>query len=81
MLFVFDEPGHYAFWMKDMRFPIDIIWAGPDGRVVHIEENLSPETYPNSFSSALPAQYVLEVPAGFAQAHAVQLGSTLVIGA
>jgi uncharacterized membrane protein (UPF0127 family) len=26
MLFVFDRPGKYIFWMKDMNFPIDIIW-------------------------------------------------------
>lgn len=26
MLFVFEKPGRYAFWMKDMRFPLDIIW-------------------------------------------------------
>ena len=26
MLFVFEEPGFYSFWMKDMLFPIDIIW-------------------------------------------------------
>ena len=41
MLFVFDDPAEHSFWMKDMKFPIDIIWLDSDGKVVHIEKNLS----------------------------------------
>jgi len=33
MLFVFEKPDKYSFWMKDMNFPIDIIWMGEDMRV------------------------------------------------
>src|SRR3989344_7332267 len=36
MLFVFDTPGKYGFWMKDMLFPIDIIWLAPDSRVGYV---------------------------------------------
>src|ERR1700679_2272851 len=36
MLFVFAQDGKYAFWMKDMRFSIDIIWFAADGEVVYI---------------------------------------------
>ena len=66
MLFIFDKPGYHGFWMKDMLFSIDIIWISADKKIVHIETNLSPDTYPKSFSPFEPAQYVLEVNAGTA---------------
>lgn len=40
MVFVFDAPGQYGFWMKDMRFPLDILWVR-NGKVVHKESNVS----------------------------------------
>src|SRR3989344_1451545 len=46
MLFVFDAPGKYGFWMKDMLIDIDIIWLSRDGSIVHIEHSVSPATYP-----------------------------------
>jgi len=76
MLFVFDADGIYPFWMKDMLFSIDILWLDAQGRVVHIEKNVSPETYPASFTPGSPARYVLEVPAGFADQHDIQIGAT-----
>ena len=42
MLFIFEESAKHSFWMKDMKFPIDIIWLDSDGEVVHIEQNLQP---------------------------------------
>ena len=65
MLFIFDTEGAHAIWMKDMRFPLDIVWIDENGKVVHIAEDVSPDTYPQSFSSPTPARYVLEVPAGY----------------
>ena len=67
MLFIFENEGIHSFWMKNMHFPIDIIWINANKRVVHIEHEITPETYPQSFASSVPAQYVLEVPAGYAQ--------------
>ncbi|MEY4602242.1 MAG: hypothetical protein RL292_183 [Candidatus Parcubacteria bacterium] len=64
MLFVFDTPGMYYFWMKDMNFPIDIVWLDQNKKVVHIEHALSPSTYPDSFGPETPTQYVIEIPAG-----------------
>src|ERR671921_2143509 len=45
MLFIFDTPKEYSFWMKDMKFPIDIIWISSDNKIVHIEKNLQPCTF------------------------------------
>jgi len=35
MLFVFDKIGKYGFWMKDMNFPLDILWLDEEGRVIY----------------------------------------------
>jgi uncharacterized protein len=75
MLFVFDTDGMYSFWMKDMLFPIDILWLDAEGDVVHIEKNLSPDTYPQSFTPGSPSRYVLELRAGFADQYDIRIGS------
>jgi uncharacterized membrane protein (UPF0127 family) len=64
MIFVFDTPGDYAFWMKDMLFSIDMLWLDQDGEVVSFEESVSPQTYPRSFSPKGYSLYVVELPAG-----------------
>lgn len=74
MLFVFPGDGKYAFWMKDMRFSIDILWIAADGEVVHIVERAAPETYPRTFVSEGLARYVLELPAGDAEVRNVRVG-------
>ena len=74
MLFVFDKDDTYAFWMKDMKFSIDIIWLAVNGTVVDLAENVSPSTYPQSFRPKVPARFVLEVPAGFAREYMVRVG-------
>ncbi|MEI7720179.1 MAG: DUF192 domain-containing protein [bacterium] len=77
MLFVFDPPSVPGFWMKDMRFSLDIIFIDETGNVITIYPNLSPDTYPHSFHPTAPARFVLEVPAGFAEAHAIVVGQRL----
>ncbi len=74
MLFVFDIPADYGFWMKDMLFPIDIIWISQEKKVIYIEKNVSPNTYPKSFSPGSLAKYVFEVQAGFSDAYALKVG-------
>jgi len=64
MLFIFDTPGKHSFWMKDMLFNIDIIWFDADKNVVHVESNVSPDTFPRSFGPSTDTLYVLELPAG-----------------
>lgn len=54
MLFVFPESGYHAFWMKDMQFPIDIIWVAADGTIVDIAPVVRPETYPKTFEPKHP---------------------------
>jgi uncharacterized membrane protein (UPF0127 family) len=74
MLFIFDTPALYHFWMKDMNFPIDIIWLNQNKKVVHIEHSISPSTYPQSFGPQTSTQYVIEIPAGRAKEIGISKG-------
>lgn len=62
MLFVFPEPGQYSIWMKDMLMSLDIYWLDEKFEIVHQELQVSPDTYPQSFTNETPALYVLELP-------------------
>ena len=75
MLFVFSEPGQPAFWMKDMEFSLDIIWIQND-TIVDIAPNLPPLAgdYVSTYAPRAPANYVLEVNAGFAAKHGIKIG-------
>src|SRR3989338_6278411 len=42
MLFIFTEEAAYAFWMKNMKIPIDIVWIDRNLNVVRIEQNVPP---------------------------------------
>ena len=78
-LFVFGAEGNHSIWMKDMNYSLDILWATRSGEVVHIEENVAPETYPTSFASPVPAWYVVEANAGFIEQENIQLGDQLTL--
>lgn len=75
MLFVFDESSQQCFWMKDMRFPLDIVWVSATNRIVHIERDVSPSTYPNTFCPKVAAKYVVETNA--LQTKNAQIGDVL----
>lgn len=81
MLFVFETSGKYGFWMKDMHFPIDILWLSETGLVVHIVEDAKPEDYPDiTYINQVDAKYVLELTSGAVSKYGIKLGSKLVIG-
>ena len=65
MWFVLPEVGQHGFWMKDMEFPIDLVWIGPDQMVLGSERlaPCGPYVCPTHYSPGL-ANYVLEVNAG-----------------
>ena len=79
MLFVFESDGRWGFWMKDMKFGIDIVWVAADGTVVTIAKDVSPDTYPSVLYPTGSARYVVELPAGFADAHNLAEGQKIVI--
>lgn len=79
MWFAFEKDDQHSFWMKDMRYAIDIIWISRDLRVVYIEHSVQPDTFPDAFTPPTPARYVLEVPAGFAERNGIAVGSEVLL--
>ncbi len=81
MWFIFPTSDAYIFWMKDMLFPIDIIWVN-EGKIVDLAANvpppadLPPGPLPR-YQPAEPADRVLEVSAGFAQRHGLKVGDSV----
>ena len=78
MLFVFDNEAAHRFWMKDMKFPIDIIWINSDKTVVDIEHTLQPCSLGVLCSTYEPdddSLYVLETVGGFAQKYGIIEGT------
>lgn len=76
MLFVHDEPDEYAYVMRNMAFPIDILFVAPDGTVTEIHE-AEPESRPLTEYRGT-GQYVLEVPRGWSDRNGVEPGDRLV---
>lgn len=79
MYFVFEESDTHTFWMKDMKFRIDILWINELNEIVHIEENVGPDSYPAVFTPPVPAKYVLEVNAGWVKRNGVSEGDTIMV--
>lgn len=77
MFFVFDKSGKHGFWMKDMFFPIDIIWLDENFKIVHVEEKVSPATYPKIFYPETNASYVLEVNSGTVEKSGISVGQQM----
>ena len=77
MLFIFPEQGSYGFWMKDMRFSLDMVWIGADKKVAGVASDISPSTYPDLFLPPYPISYVLELNAGQAKKYAIATGTAL----
>lgn len=78
ILFVFDKPDTYEFWMKDMQFPIDIIWLDAEKSIVFIESDVSPDSYPDStFAPEKESLFVIEANAGFVSNHNLKVGDKL----
>lgn len=79
MLFLFPVTGHYPFWMKNTLIPLDMIWIDEGKRIVHIKNDVPPcRADPcASYAPGVPARYVLEVAAGEAVRHRLEVGNVL----
>lgn len=76
VLFVFDSDSKWSMWMKEMKFPIDIVWLDKNKKVVHIVKNVPPESYPGeTFTPTEDARYVVEFVAGTVEKKAIMIGN------
>jgi uncharacterized protein len=79
MLFVFEEPAFHGIWMKNCKFPIDILWLDDQRKVVHLAENVPPckaEPCP-VYEPLRRASYVVELNAGEARREKALLGASV----
>jgi len=74
MLFVFPSQGKPGFWMKDMNYALDIVWISADRRIVGVEKNLLPESYPKIVYPSESVLYVLELSAGTYERSGMKVG-------
>ncbi len=75
MLFVFPDKQVRRFWMKNMNFPLDIVWLD-NNKIIKIDKNAQPEgnSPTRRYSSPLPINYVLEVNAGWCDQNNIKVG-------
>lgn len=74
LLMVYDDEGRWGIWMKDMHYPIDIVWLDVNKKVVHIVKNAPPDSYPQTYVPKENAKYILELNAGTVDNKAIQVG-------
>lgn len=76
MFFDFGVSGVYYFWMKNVPFPIDMVWLDDDLKIVHVEKDVPPcrqDPCP-TYGPDLSARYVLEITGGAFDRYALQVG-------
>ena len=82
MVFLFDNPDYYPFWMKDMKISIDIIYIKND-EIVTILENVQPpknsQESPIVYTPTEPADKVLEINAGLSKKYNFKKGDKITL--
>ncbi len=76
MLFVYADEDVRAFWMKNTYLSLDLVFIGANLRVLGAVENTVPLSTEH-VGVQHPAQYVLEVNAGFVKRHGIAVGSAV----
>jgi uncharacterized membrane protein (UPF0127 family) len=77
MLFVYDRPGAINMWMLNTLIPLDMIFIGPDGRILSIAERTRPKSL-EVIPSKGPAVAVLEVLGGTSARLGLRMGDRVV---
>lgn len=76
MLFIFPHSDTHSMWMKDTKFPLDIVFADSNKKVITIHKNTEPLSRKVYFSSA-PSKYAVEVKAGLVDSTGIALGDEI----
>lgn len=76
MLFIFEEPNTYGFWMKDMKFPLDMIFIR-ENKVVDLKENILESSFPQIYYPATAVDAVIELHTGQIQRTNIRIGDSI----
>jgi uncharacterized protein len=79
MIFVFEAPDFHGIWMKNCKFPIDILWLDEEKKIVHVADSVPPckaDPCP-VYNPMRRASYVIELNAGQARREKAVLGATI----
>lgn len=76
MLFIFQNVQPQSFWMKNTHIPLDIIYVGPDKKIVSIQKNAKPFSEDN-LPSYGDVQYVVEVNGGYTDQYGIKVGDSI----
>lgn len=81
MLFRGLPVGTQTFWMKDMKFNIDILWVNKDNQIIHIVYDASKDSYPQKFSNppGTASAYVIELNSGMCDKFGISAGTVVAI--
>jgi uncharacterized membrane protein (UPF0127 family) len=77
MLFIFEGDEERAFWMKNTVLSLDMIFVNSKDEIVTIHKNTTPYSE-QSYASTKPAQFVVEVNAGYTDRHKISIGDHIV---
>lgn len=78
MLFQFPQAGLQSFWMRNTLIPLDMLFIGAEGRVLHLHENAIPHDE-TPISSRFPVGQVLELNGGAIAKFGLQIGDRVVV--
>ena len=77
MLFIFDTPDEHGIWMRDMKFPIDVVFLDSNKKVIMIEEEVNPDNFPQIYAPEKPTKYIIELHSGTAINLGIKVGQIL----
>ena len=80
MLFPFSKPDYYGFWMRNMNYPLDIIYIAHN-KIVSIANNVAKPTDPSAplpvYKPSQPADTVLEINGGLTNMYHFSIGDSV----
>jgi uncharacterized membrane protein (UPF0127 family) len=78
MLFIFDNMPLVNMWMKNTLIPLDMLFIGPDGKIVYIKHDAKPQSLDVINAGALPVQAVMELKGGIAAKKHINIGDRVI---
>ena len=78
MLFVYPQPMELSFWMKNVNFPLDIMFFDSNKSLVEYT-TMDENSYPNTYRSPVPCQYAIETKAGWCKDNLSDINNTILL--